>query len=140
MEIADMKTEKDATQPKKIEATIEQLQLTQKQLGKIMLTHGIQEILQHKPDSKQYLEDCLRLHANGNWGTAGEIKATSVTEMELEKGMFATDKTAKLNLISIIKGEGPVISYFKEGSPLIPQLNIRTELNEYTVLMLPDED
>ena len=81
----------------------------------------------------------MGFHKKGDWGTAGKIQNTEITEEELEGGMWATDDTAKQNLGNIIRGSGQVQSYFEDDQALITRLWILTELNENTVLMLPEE-
>ena len=123
----------------KIKATSDQCLLNEKQLGRTAITAGIAELLDKNEDLRPYLLDCLERHQKGDWGTAGNIQDTEITEEELKGGMWATDYTSKQNLGNIIRGDGPVWSYFEDNPTLITKLWIKTELNQNTTLLLPSE-
>lgn len=86
------------------------------------------------------LRQCLIRHLSGDWGAFGSLKETSVSKEEVARGMFATDDTAKLNRISLIKNHGSILSEYEVLNGKFPErIWICTELNKYTIILFPSE-
>lgn len=108
-------------------------------IGRAVITRGA---LNFCEDQQINYIDLLMRHGIGDFGDVGLLSSAILTDEELEQGALATSDDLKLNAVSVMYGDGMVMSVFpcpKDPETKIWVQTLLAEEETYTTVLLPSE-